>query len=253
MKTQALALSSLIGLARPVAVAAAMTMTAVFASAQTIDDIVVSAQGSNMVALINFNGTVRLIRQSPVTAAQLLRIEFELVAADESVLLQATEESRNVAGTAGAPDLRVTYVAVPRERVKRLTLQLSRAAVVRTRQGPNSHSLELVIAGSPTAAAKPAAPATPITPASDRRFAVTLQTVPLAAQDQMLPVPKALQNYDAFSVAVVVDGVPSVQVNLGYFETEDEARRVLALAKPRFPDAAVLDLAARREAVLKSA
>jgi len=243
------ALALLVRLAQPRLAGLALASVVLSATAQTIDEVTVTTQGADTVARITFNGNVRLLRQAPLTAAQLLRIEFELIAADESVLNQTTEESRNVPGVGGAPDLRISYVAVPRARTKQLTLQLSRATVVRARQGANARSIELVIAGA--AAGSTGAPS--IAPATDRRYAVTLQTVPLSAPEKMLPVPVQFQAFDAFSLAVVVDGVPSVQVNLGYFETEAQAQRVRTMALARFPDATVLDLFARREEVLKAA
>ncbi len=215
-------------------------------SAQTIDEVSLTREGMNLVARIAFNANVRLLRQAPLTAAQLLRVDFELVAADERIANQDTEESRQVAGLDGAPDLRISYVAVPRARVRQLTLQLSRAAVVKARQGPNARSIELLIVGA--SAGAPSA----LVPLADRRYAVTLQTVPLGAPEKMLPVPTQFQVYDAFSVAMVLNGVPSVQVNLGYFESEAQAQRVRDLALARFPQAAVLDLFARRQEVLKA-
>jgi hypothetical protein len=232
----------------------ALALAAIGAAAQTIDDLTVGAQGADVVARVSFNATVRVLRLAPLTAAQLLRVEFELVAADESVMNQTTEESRSVRGIARAPDLGISYVAAPRTRVKQLTLQLSRPAVVRARQGVDARSIELIFVGAATATlTAPAAPAPPIAPLTERRYAVTLQTVPANAPEKMLPVPVQFQAYDVFSLAVVVNGVQSVQVNLGYFETEEQAQRVRALALARFPDATVLDLVLHKEAAVKPA
>jgi tetratricopeptide (TPR) repeat protein len=131
---------------------------------------------------------------------------------------------------------------------------LSRPALVRARQGVDARSIELIFVGAATSTlTAPTAPAPPIAPLTERRYAVTLQTVPANAPEKMLPVPVQFQAYDVFSVAAVVDGVQSVQVNLGYFETEAQAQRVRALALARFPDAKVLDLLLRREEVPKAA
>jgi len=232
-------------LTMPRLIAAALPFAVSQVAAQTIEDLTVFTQGSDLVARARFNGSVRFVRQAPMTATQLLRVEFELVAADESVMNQSTEESRTAPGLGNAPDITLTYVAVPRARIKQLTLQLSRASVVRVRQGINSRSIEFVLPG--------AASAQPIAPVSDRRWAVTLQTVPLNSPEMMLPVPVQFQAYDVFSINVMVAGVPSVQVNLGYFETEEQAERVRAQAAARFPGAAVIDLAKRRGEVLKAA
>ncbi len=149
-------------------------------------------------------------------------------------------------GVGGSPDLRLSYVAVPRARIKQLTLILEprrRRPRPPGRQCPHHRTGDLRRGG--------ASPS--IAPATERRYAVTLQTVPLSAPERLLPVPVQFQSHDAFSVAVVVDGVPSVQVNIGYYETVEQAQRVRALALARFPDATVLDLLARRQEVLQAA
>lgn len=246
--------------ALPRLIAVALPFAVVGVHAQTIDEVTLVQRGPDVVARVVFNGTVRFMQQAPVSAAQLLRVDFELVAADERVVSQVIEESRQVRGVGGVPDFTVSYVATPRSRVKQLTLQLSQATMITARQGTNSRTIELLFAGAaaPSAAAMPGVPhaltsSTSIAPASERRFAVTLQTVPLNALDTMLPVPVQFQAYDAFSVDVVRDGVASVQVNLGYFETEEQAQKVRTQALTRFPQAAVLDLVRRREEVLQAA
>lgn len=237
-----LALRCLVAMALPFALAGAR--------AQTIDELTMFRQGSDVVARVTFNVGVRLLRQSSVNAAQLQRIDFELVFADESVVKQVVEETRRARGIGSAPDLSVSYLPAPRDRVKQLTLQLARAAVIKARQGVGGRSIDFVFAGAATGLAPSEAP---MAPAIDRRYAVTLQTVPTSAPDKMLPVPVQFQAYDVFSVDVVVDGVPSVQVNLGYFATEEQAQRVRAQALARFPDATVLDLFRRKDEVPKPA
>jgi len=255
MTTRRISLSSRLARSAALCLAVcALAFAAFGVAAQTIDDVAIGTQGADVVARVSLNATVRVLRLAPPTPAQLLRVEFELVAADESVTNQTNEESRNVRGIANAPDLSISYVAVPRTRVKQLTLQLSRPALVRARQGVDARSIELVFVGAATATlTAPAAPAPPIAPLTERRYAVTLQTVPANAPEKLLPVPVQFQAYEVFSVTVVVDGVQSVQVNLGYFETEEQAQRVRALALTRFPDAKVLDLVLHKEALLKSA
>jgi hypothetical protein len=230
-------------LSLPRLVALALPMAALCAAAQTIDDVAVVTQGADVVARVRMNAVVRYLRQAPVASTQLLRIDFELVTAEENVRNQSAEESRKVSGLGNAPDMTLTYVGSPRNRLKQLTLEFARPTLVKARQGANSRTLELVFAG--------AASAQSIAPASDRRWAVKLQTVPLNAQESMLPVPMQFQAYDVFSVNTVVAGVPSIEINLGYFESEEQAQGVRAQAAARFPGAVVVDLAKRRSEVLQ--
>ncbi|MFO1220361.1 MAG: hypothetical protein U1E89_18520 [Burkholderiaceae bacterium] len=229
----------------PRVMAVALPLAAAQASAQTLDSLTMITRGSDVVAVARFNAPVRFVRQAPLGPTQLLRVDFELIAGDESVTNQAVEESRQASGVANAPDVTLTYVPVRRASVKQLTLQLSKASLVRARQGGDGRTIEFAFPGAASAQAA--------APASDRRWAVTLQTVPLASPEMMLPVPMQFQAYDVFSVNTIANGVPSVQINVGYFETEEQAERVRRQALARFPNAAVLDLTKRRAEVLKEA
>lgn len=219
--------------------------------AQTLDDLRVVDAG-NGVARISFNATVRVVQQSPApgTAADLFRITVELVGADESVRAQTTDEVRRVGASGRVPELSVTYVAAPSQRMKELVVQLRAPAVMQARPGPSGKAVDLVFSGAPAVSAQQAA--TAAAPASDKRYAVLLQSVPVTAQDQLKPVPYAFQSYDLFATNSVADGVPMLDVNIGYFATQAEAEAVRNAALQRFPDAKVVDLAQRREEVLKA-
>ena len=227
------------------------------ARAQTIDDVSVRAQGDDMVASVSFNATVRFLQQTPTAAAQLYRIRFELVAADEAIVNQTTEESTRVPAAAAVPELALTYVPTQGTRVKQLTLQLRASAAVRVRQGPSSRAIDIVFVGlAPKQASSAPSGAAPVpvpAPASDKRYAVTLQSIPVTETDKLIPVPNRFDRYEVFAINSVVSGVTTLDVNLGYFATQEEAEAVRRSALERFPQATVLDLATRREDMLKSA
>jgi tetratricopeptide (TPR) repeat protein len=215
--------------------------------AQTIDDVSLLVQGSDVVARVSVNATVRFRQQTPVTPAQLYSISFDVIAADEAVLLQTTSESRRFAASGGVPEFTLTFSPTGSSRVKQLTLQLSSNAAVKVRQGPSTRVIDIVFIGLASQAAAPAVPA------SERPFAVTLQSVPLTEVDKLLPVPNRFDRFEVFGTNSVVNGVTTFDVNLGYFATREEAETVRKSALERFPQAFVLDLAARRAEVLKSA
>jgi tetratricopeptide (TPR) repeat protein len=141
---------------------AALWLAALAASAQaqTIDDVQLLAQGDDMVARVTFNATVRFLQQSPATPASLYRISWELVAADEAVVNQSTDESKRIAAQGSIPEITLTYAAAKGQRAKVLTLELGTAVAVATRQGPSSRSIDIVFPGlAGAAAATPAATA----------------------------------------------------------------------------------------------
>jgi hypothetical protein len=154
----------------PRLIAAALSLVAASVAAQTIGDVAITTQGADVVAQVRMNAVVRYLRQAPVTETQLLRIEFELVSADENVRNQSTEESRKIAGLGNAPEIALSYVASPREQTKQLTLRLSRPAVVRARQGGDSRTIEFVFAD--------AASARPIAPAAESAAAAPTEATP---------------------------------------------------------------------------
>ena len=212
------------------------------AHAQTIDEVSVKAQGDDMVARVEFRGTVRFLQQAPATPARLYRIGFDLIAADESVVNQVTEESKRVAAVGAMPEFTLTYTPAPGRRSKQLTLQLSASSVVKVRQGPSSSAIDIVFLGLASQKS--------LLPSAERNFAITTQSVPVSEIDKLLPVPVTFQAFEVFSTNTVVNGVPYVEVNIGYFATKEEAETVRRAVLERFPQATVLDLVERRDALL---
>ncbi len=221
------------------------------AHAQLLEDLVVMPQGNDTVARIGFSGTVRFIQQSPTTPADLYRINFELVSAEEAVLNQAIGEAREYAGSAAVPAFKLSYAVNAGRRMKQLTLQLPRKMAVRVRQGPSSRAIDIVFVGLRSTDTSAAA-ARPIAPVSDKRFAVLLQRVPANESDKLLPIPQRFQNLETLSTNSVVGGVPMLEISLGYFATEAEAESVRKAAAERFPQASIVDLAQRKQEVLVS-
>ena len=233
---------------------AALALTLLEGQAQTIDDVSIGPQGNDVVARVAFNGTVRFLQQQPTGSATLYRITFDLVAADEAIVNQNSEESKRVAAAGATPEFTLTYAPSRGGLVRELTLRLRSRAEVKVRQGPSSRAIDIVFVGlarnlPPVAAARAPVPA----PVSDKRYAVTLQSVPVADVDKLLPVPSRFARYEAFATNTVVGGVTMSEVNLGYFATTEEAEAVRRVALDRFPQATVLDLVQRREEMQRSA
>lgn len=241
---------NLLSLGRLLLVSAAMVLV-MPAHAQLLEDLAVLPQGNDTVARIGFSGTVRFIQQSPTTPAELYRISFELVSAEESVLNQAIGETREYAGSAAVPAFKLSYAINAGRRMKQLTLQLPRKMAVRVRQGPSSRAIDIVFVGLRSTDVA-AVPPKPIAPVSDKRFAVLLQRVPANESDKLLPIPQRFQNLETLSTNSVIGGVPMLEISLGYFATEAEAEAVRKAAAERFPQASIVDLAQRKQEVLAS-
>ncbi len=234
------------------ALAAAGILAAVTpAHAQLLEDLTVSAQGADGVARLSFSNPVRFLQQSPTSPADLYRVTFELVAPDESVLNQIAGEAREYAGSGAVPQFKISYAVSAGRRTRQLTLQLSRKVAVRVKQGPNARSLDFVFVGLKPGEAV-AAPAKPLAPASDKRYAVLLQRVPASEGDKLLPIPLRFQNLESISTTTSIGGVDMLEVSLGYFATEAEAEAVRKAALERFPQAAIVDLAQRKQDTLQA-
>ncbi|HET6197789.1 MAG TPA: hypothetical protein VFE12_18645, partial [Acetobacteraceae bacterium] len=156
---------------------AALVLALCPAQAQMIGDVQVESEGADVVAHVSFNGRVRFLQQAPTTPAELYRVTFDLVAADELALNLATEESRRVPATAGAPEFTLTYRPVQGQRIKELVLRLREASSLKVRQGPSTRIIDFVFVGAATRAPAPrpdvaaSAPVTGSLPAAPPRTA----------------------------------------------------------------------------------
>lgn len=204
-------------------------------SAQTLGDVDLRPRGDAFALDIRFNASVRLIQLAPTKAADLYTVRFELLSSEEAVLSQRTDEFRRIPAGGGLPEIRITYAAAPGSRVKQLTVRLGAALLLKPGPAPNLRTLELLVARP----ALPAAAAPEL-----RRFALTLDTVPLAEKDRVAMIPNALQDLDVITAEKVVDGVPSFEVAVGYFATREQAEAARSAALQRFPHARIVDLAA---------
>ncbi len=244
-------LSRLLGQA--VLAAAGLVAAVAPAQAQLLEDLTVSAQGADGVARLSFSNPVRFRQQSPTSPADLYSVTFELVGPDETVLNQVVSEARAFAGSGGVPEFKISYSIGTGRRTttRQLTLQLARKVAVRVKQGPNARSIDFVFVGlkpgEPAAAA-----AKPLAPASDKRYAVLLQRVPAKESDKLLPIPLRFQNLESISTTTTIGGVDMLEVSLGYFATEAEAESVRKAALERFPQAAIVDLAQRKQETLQA-
>jgi tetratricopeptide (TPR) repeat protein len=186
------------------ALAAMLALAATFlAQAQTLDEIDVRTQGEMKVLRIRFNATVSYLQIVPGGTADFFTLRFELLAADDAVLRQTTNEVKRLPAADGLPDIAVGYSVEPVNRVKQLTVRLGQALAVQARQGPNARSIELLLRPSvppappvaPESAAAPAPAMPPPEPAATMEAAAP--EVEGEAQELMSRARAALAARDA--------------------------------------------------------
>ncbi len=215
-------------------VGALLACSLMHSHAQTLDDVTVDTSGTEVVAHLSFTSPVRLIQVRPAVAADNFQVAFELLGASDAALRQTVEETRRIAPTGTMPEATIVYVPNPNSRSKQLNIQLRAKAVVQARQGRNSKTIDLIFSPAPGGAL-------------DKHFAIILQRVPVSEPDKILPIPNRLQSFDVFSTdSTSDDNIPMIDVNVGYFATEEEAEAVRRAVLDRFPNAVVVDLSKRR-------
>jgi hypothetical protein len=135
------------------------------AGAQTLGDVAVAMQGTDAVVHVSFSSAVRLVQQSPLVPTQFVQFQIELLGADETTLAQRTSDSRRVAATGTTPEFTLILNAAPNRSTRQMTLQLSQLTQVRSRQGRNPNTIDIVLVGSEQLQPAPALSAPAGTPA----------------------------------------------------------------------------------------
>jgi tetratricopeptide (TPR) repeat protein len=225
---------------------AALALLAQLASAQTIESLEWVEGGGATIARITFGANVRFLRQAPAagTPTDLAQMSFQLVAADEAVVAQSTEEGKRLAAATGRPGVELSYTPVPKSQTKLLTLRLSEKLRVLVRQGPGARSIDLVFASRSDAEQSASQPLPePAEAAQERRYVVLLQSSPANQASAMPRIPAAFQNYEVYTQNSQREGVPSVDLLLGFFKSERDAQTVRRSALPIFAGAQVLSTA----------
>lgn len=210
------------------ALASAAMFPPVHAFAQTLDEVEASTQEASQTVRLRFNASVRFLQIVPAGSADLFTVRFELVAADRPVLEQSVEEVRRLSPVAGRPGMVFRYVPDRGNRMQQIELQLSAAAAVRARQGPNARTLEFIVAAG--AAAPTAAP----------RFTVELERIRLSDSPQVRVLPVELQSLEVSTEDVEIEGQPGIRLLLGKFADRAAAEAALARARPAYPAATVV-------------
>ena len=220
---------------------AALACCAQLALAQTIESFEwVEGSGAN-VARITFTANVRYLRQAPSasTPADLAQVGFQIVAADEAVLSQATEEGKRLNADGAKPRIDLTYFPNSKAQTKLISLRFVDKVLLQVRQGPGPRTIDLVLGNASRVLAADSLPA-PAEAPQDKRFTVLLQSTPAGTEAKTPRIPSDFQNYEVFTQEAEHNGVKGTDLSLGYFKSEQDAQAVLQRATSVFPAARIL-------------
>ncbi len=232
-------------LAKTVGTGFALLLLAGGARGEVLEELEVRAEGPDAVVRVKFAARVQYLRHAPLQRASLVEVSFQFVSgARESNI----EEHRALRGRGSLPNVRVTYPVQVGSPIKRLKVEFSREVEFLIGAGQDNRELEIVIVG----AGKDAQAARSAPPAPPAPFAITLQTFPTADMSAAPPLPGAFQNFSVFSSQSVRNGRTEHELNLGYFQTREQAERARRQLAQRFPNARVIDLAQRRGDTLRA-
>jgi len=213
------------------------------AQAATLDEPETLIDGADAIVRLHFDVRVQYQRHAPTGTGDQTEIYFQIFGSPDN---QPTGvETVTSAQQGKIPTVTVTYPVQPAAASKKVIAHFSQTLPFKVRAGPTSQSIDIVFPGLMSAAAAAPAPV----PEKDR-YAITLQVLPLNQQDQLRPVPGRFQDYTVFSTHGWQGGRPAVELDLGYFDSEEAAERVAKSARGDFPDAKVFDVVKRKEEML---
>jgi tetratricopeptide (TPR) repeat protein len=216
------------------------------ARGEVLEELDVRAEGSDAVVRVKFAARVQYLNHAPLGRAALVEISFLFVSGAQEANV---EERRRLRGRGALPNITVTYPIQRGVSNKRLKVEFSREVDFMVGPGQDNREFEIVIHGAGKDAVAAQAALAPPPPAP---FAITLQTFPTGDLSAAPPVPGVFQNYSVFASQSVREGKTEHELNLGYFETREQAEQARRQLLQRFPNARVTDLAQRREETLRA-
>lgn len=210
------------------------------AQAQTLESLNWLSGVAPPTARLNLNANVRYLRQVPEarTATDMAQIQLQIISADAQVLQQMAQESVRLTGP-GLPQLDLSYQPLPNAVNKLINLRLSDRSVLRVKQGPSMHSIDIEVL--PADASEQRRLPLAATHASEQRYVVILQSLPKGKDGEALGsfgrVPSQFQDYAVFTQAS--QSGQSIDLVMGYFRTQEEAMHVQKRAVDYFATAQV--------------
>ena len=209
------------------------------ARAQIVDDVDWHRDGKDAVLRISFTVPIQFRRTVVASANNLAQVFYDI--RPTNVLPQFVPGERGLPASEGLPAITIIDESVFGVVGRKLVIRFDPPVSFRVGAGPGNNRIDVVIPGA-GAAVDARGPVPPPRSANDR-FMITLQSSTDPSVQMDAPVPGALQNYQMFTSRRVINGKRTYEINLGYFETREEADRAQRILAPRFRQAVVVELA----------
>ncbi len=214
------------------------------AMAQILDEIQIQPDNFENAIRLQFNARIQFVRAVPVGKTNSILVYFRVVQSDDQ------EESTTIQTLRSKPfeqlpGVTVTY-APQTAQIQKLTLVIGKDKVppqVTVRAGANGRSV-IIIFGDKLRKHQ--------TGLVSKRYALTLLSTE-SKNELGRVIPREFQDHEVFTSQQTRDGMTLYELNLGYFDTPEQAEQVRARLLAQFPDASVIDLLKRREDTLKAA
>ena len=218
-----------------------MACAAPLAHAQLLDSVEIRRDGRDAVAAIRFVTPVQMQRTVVSRSSDLVQISYLLLPTSDT--LRPLPGERRLAGGGALPQLAISEesegTGSPNRR--KLVVRFSAPTRFTVRPGRDRNSIDVVMPGLGDAVSLvPPKPATPAAPPG--RYAVNVYRTTRPGDGPTASIPSAFQDNVVFTTRHVVDGQVFYETNVGYFRTEAEAQHALALLRPLFPGANIVDL-----------
>lgn len=207
------------------------------AMANVMEELQVQPGKTDNVVRVKFNSRIHFIRQASAENGSAAIVFFRIV--DGSELQLKVEELLKSKPAASVPGVSVSFPPQPGTQIKKLLIRFSKRTEATIKAGPDDRSLDIVFKGAGKSAVK-----------DSSRYAVKLLSTSSKEELGSKAVPARFSDYDVFTSQRTVDGRTVYELYLGYLPTAQAAEKLREQLSSRFPDAAVVDMASRKQQTL---
>ncbi len=209
------------------------------ALANVMEELQVQPGRTDNVVRIKFNARIHYIRQAAAENGSAAIVYFRIVEGSELQL--KVEELLKTKPVASLPGVSVSFPPQSGTQIKKLLVKFSKRTEATIKAGPDDRSLDIVFKDAGKTAVK-----------DNRRYAVRLLS---AASKEALgdrAVPARFADYDVFTSQQTRDGKTVYELYLGYLPDAAAAEKLRGQLVSVFTEAAVVDMASRRQQTLGS-
>jgi tetratricopeptide (TPR) repeat protein len=231
---------------------ALMSLGALAAHAEILEDVEVRREGLNAVVQVRLATPINFLRATSSRTSDLTQAYYRVRPNLTSPPVYVPGE-RRVLEIKGLPVITIEDEPVKtgflQDPNRRLVMALGQAVKFKVRTGKGDRSIELVLEGLGNKVpddGNTLKAATALNPGQNFVIALLRSSSPKLNMD--LPVPQALQQYQVFTARRLVQGKQVHEMDLGYFSTLAEAETALKLLKDRFPQSVIVPLQTQADA-----